>query len=178
MRLKQFIKENRCPDCKEGEYPVRHFKRKKVRDLNPKTNRMKNFKRQTWFKTNIPPEERTVKNIPRYNKGEGDLKCSYNEWLGLKGNGSDGTKGYDGKYYGWSHRAIWGFGVGDIIKPDTIGNKYQYSEENQRKYMEIMEKEGIDAADKFHKSIIFEPYTIETEDDARNHVIRFTKGVR
>lgn len=177
MRLKQFIREDRCPDCKEGEWPIRHLKRKKVRDLNPKTNRMKNFKRQSWFKTDIPPEKRSLDNIPRYEKGKGAPKCSYMEWLGLKGSGSDGPKGYDGRYYGWSHRAIWGFGVGDTIKPGHIGNKYQYSEETQRKYNEIWEKEGMDAADKFYKSITFDPYTIETEEEAKEHAIRFGKDV-
>lgn len=31
-------------------------------------------------------------------------------------------KGSDGKYYGWSHRAVHGFGVGDKITDDAIGN--------------------------------------------------------
>ena len=32
--------------------------------------------------------------------------------LGLKGQGS---KGYDGKYYGWSHRAVYGFGRNNFV---------------------------------------------------------------
>lgn len=29
----------------------------------------------------------------------------------------------NGKCYGWSHRAVYGFKIGDLIKSDTCGNE-------------------------------------------------------
>jgi len=175
MRLKQFIIEDAEPDVGEGEFAVRFRKKKKVPKLNKKTNRMKNSRQTRWFKTDIGPKDRSLDNLPRY--ADKNPKCTFQEWLGVKGGGSDGSKGTDGKFYGWSHRAIWGFGVGDEIKPDHIGNKYQYSKKNQDKYNDIWDNEGSDAADKFYKSITFDPYTIRTEKDAKEHAIRFGRSV-
>jgi len=104
-------------------------------------------------KKEIPKEKRTTKNIPRYATGK--PKMPYHEWLGVKGNGS---KGYDGKYYGWSHRAIYGFGVGDNVTGDSMAHK-DYKWEDSDK--------GIK-----HKS-----YIIKTDDDAKKHAIRFMKAV-
>jgi hypothetical protein len=53
----------------------------------------------------------------------------------------------DGKFYGWSHRAIYGFGVGDTVKADTMGN------------------EGG------------EEYVIKTDDQAKAAAIAFAKEV-
>lgn len=172
MRLREYITEKAIPDLKDGEYAVPYAKRKKVRDLNPKTNRMKNFKRMRYFKTDIPPEKRTFKNMPK------DGKCRFQDWLCIKGDQyTTGALGADGKYYGWSHRAVHGFGVGDVIKPGHIGNKYQYTKEAQDKYNKIADTEGYEAADKWMDSQTFEPYTIETEEDAKQHAIRFGKDV-
>jgi len=120
----------------------------------------------------IPEKDRTTKNLPRY--ADGKPKVTLNKWLGVKGQGG---KGYDGKFYGWSHRAIYGYGVGDLVKPGDIGNKYQYSKEAEEKHSEIMCKDGYEAADKWMDSIKFEPYTIKTEDEARDHAIRFGRAV-
>jgi len=101
-------------------------------------------------KTNIPPEKRSLNNLPRDSKGK--AKCKFTAWLGLKGNGS---KGSDGKYYGWSHRAITGIGVGDTIGPDHIAHKN---------------------ADKENKKDR-KPYKIKSDKDAQEHAKRFMKMV-
>lgn len=102
------------------------------------------------FKTNTPPEKRSLKNLPR--DGKGKPKCRFQKWLGLSGNGS---KGYDGKYYGWSHRAITGIGVGDTIGPDHMAHK------------------DVGKLDKKDRK----PYKIKSEDEAKEHAIRFMKMV-
>lgn len=33
-------------------------------------------------------------------------------------------KGADGKWYGWSHRAIGGFGVGDVVRKGDVAAEY------------------------------------------------------
>lgn len=121
----------------EEEYLVPKSKKKKVKDFNPKTNRMKKFKRTDYYKTNIPPEKRTFKNKPDVVK--------FQDWLGIKSSSlpgqavnSFGKSKYDGKWYGWSHRAVAGFKVGDIVKPDTCGNihpgkKWKIKTEEQAK---------------------------------------------
>lgn len=140
--------ERAKPDLKPGEYIVPHREREKVRHLNPKTNRMKNFKRVKWIKTNIPPEERTLRNIPKYSDGK--PKVTTTQWLEIKGKKRNpdsqvNTYGWaaNGKCYGWSHRAIHGFSVGeeitnkvcgfeDLKKPFKIKNKEQCEEIAQK----------------------------------------------
>lgn len=81
------------------------------------------------YKTSIAPEKRSLKNIPKDSKG--NSKVRFQEWLNIKkpteysdmaGYDASWGKGSDGKYYGWSHRAVHGFAVGDKVKTDTIGN--------------------------------------------------------
>ena len=120
----------------------------------------------------IPEEEHTFDNLPRY--ADGKPRVPFTQWLGIK---SAGDKGYDGKHYGWSHRAIHGFTVGEVVKPGTIGNKYQYSDEVEKKYIEMYKKEGFDVADKWLDDIKFEPYAIKTEKEAKDHAIRFARSV-
>jgi hypothetical protein len=88
------------------------------------------------FRTNIPPEKRSFKNLPKYSDGKSRVK--FQEWLHIKGEGgrnpSDCKKGQpptpnsygkssNGKWYGWSHRAVYGFKAGDEIKGDNLGKK-------------------------------------------------------
>lgn len=99
----------------------------------------------------IPKEKRTFKNLPRYATGKPKVK--FQEWLGLKGNGS---KGYDGRYYGWSHRAINSYGVNDKISGDDIGHvNYSFDDNNNDN----------------------QSYIIKTEDEAKKHAIRYGKNV-
>lgn len=172
MRLKQYITEAAKPELKDGEYAIPYIEKEKVRDFNKKTNRMKNFRRNRYFKTTIPPEERSFKNLPRYaNKKP---KCRFQDWLEIKGNPG---KGCDGKWYGYSHRAVYGFAVGDVIKKGSIGNKYQYSKEVLEELARLEITEGGEAADKYYKSITFEPYTIKTDQEAKEHAERFMRDV-
>lgn len=104
---------------------VKKLKGEKVKDLNPNTLRMKTYKRTAYIKTDVPMEKRTLDNIPRYaNKSP---KVHFKDWMGMKScsdtKHSVAKSEADGKYYGWSHRAIAGFAVGDTVKIDTCGNE-------------------------------------------------------
>lgn len=127
---------------------------------------------QKLYEDIVPNEKRTWGNMPKYSTGK--LKVPFKEWLGLKGQGS---KGHDGKFYGWSHRAVYGFKPGDTVKPGNIGNKHQYGIEIDKKYHKMIGKEGYKAADKWRSSITFEPYKIKDEADAKEHALRFAQGV-
>ena len=127
--------------------------------------------------TKIPPEKRTLKNLPRDSRGKSRVR--FQDWLGLKktrpSNHSVG-QAYDGAWYGWSHRAIRGFRVGDVIKPGDIGNKFQHSSKVEKKYRELLRR-GTKEADKYIDSIKFKPYRIKTEKEAFEHAERFAKNV-
>lgn len=132
---------------------VKRLKPDKVKDLNPNTLRMKTYKRVAYVKTDVPMEKRTYGNIPKY--ANGNPKVHFKDWLGIKGQKihsdhsaeSFGKADADGKWYGWSHRAIYGFGIGDVVKAKDIGNET-----------------GKD-------------YTIKTDDQAKQAAIAFAKDV-
>lgn len=111
-------------DYDKKTFIVKKLKPHKVKDLNPKTLRMKTYKRNDYLKTDIPMEKRTFKNLPRY--ADKKPKVHFRDWMGMKSCGdtrhSVAKAEADGKYYGWSHRAIAGFGVGDKVSADTCGN--------------------------------------------------------
>jgi hypothetical protein len=148
------IFEDKKPDLKEGEYAVRKRKPKKVLDFNPRTNRMKKFKRTQWFVTKIAPKDRTVENTPKDAKGF--PICTHQTWLMIKGErrtpnssvDSFGKSEANGRWYGWSHRAIASFGIGDVVKPTTSG---------------------------FER--LKEPFTINSEEKAREVAKRFAESV-
>ena len=116
----------------EKTWTVKKLHPKKVRDLNPKTNRMKNFKRNDYLTTDIPPEKRSFKNLPKYSTGKS--KVRFQDWLMIKGEKrqsghsaqSFGKSEADGKWYGWSHRAVYGFKKGDRIEGDNGGKKVEF----------------------------------------------------
>lgn len=141
-------------DVADTMYTVNMRKPKKVKDLNPNTNRIKTFKRVRKLTTTVPPEDRSTKNMPTY--ADGRSKVTHTEWLGIQtetgkarnGNTSSSFgKSTNGKWYGWSHRAIYGFKVGDTIKTTDCGNVDQ------------------------------EEYTIKTDDQARQAAIDFAEDV-
>ena len=140
-------------DYDDKTFLVKRLKPDKVKDLNPNTLRMKTYKRNAYIKTEVPMVKRTLGNLPRYSDKK--PKVHFKEWMGIKGEkinskhdvDSFGKAEADGKWYGWSHRAIYGFGIGDVVKPDTIGN------------------EGG------------KEYTIKTDDQARDAAIAFAKEV-
>ncbi len=169
----------------EKEYLISKIKKEKLKVLNPKTNRMKTKRITKYFPTKIEPKNRNFKNLPRYSNKK--PKCRFQDWLlikSLKRNSnhdtcSIGKSEADGKYYGWSHRAVYGFGIGDVIKPGNMGNKYQYSDKIQKKYNDMLNTVDVDydKVDKWLNSITFEPYIIKTEQEAKEHAIRFAKSV-
>ena len=183
-KLVQFATESAKPDLKEGEYTVALINKEVAKKLNPKTNRIKKFKTTKWLVTKIAPEDRTLKNRPRY--ADGKPKVTFQSWLeidGKKRNPDSSTTSYgwaaNKKCYGWSHRAISSFHIGKLIKPDTIGNKYEYGEKADKEYDKIMKKDGFDAADKWRKETLgnFKPYTIKTDKEAEDHAVRFARDV-
>jgi hypothetical protein len=189
-RKKNLIKKtsNKPVDLKDGEFTVPMKEKSKEARINPITGRQKKFKTKKWFITNIKPEDRTLNNLPRYAKqgtgrfSRGAPKVRFQDWLMFK----DGSRshhsvghGCDGKWYGWSHRAIHGFGIGDVIKPGHIGNKFEYGKEVDKKYEDMAKKHGYDIADKWRKDTCgkFEPYKIKTDDEAFAHAERFAADV-
>jgi hypothetical protein len=124
-------------DFVETTYTVPMIKREKHRKINPKTNREKNFKKIKQLVTKVPPEERSFKNIPKYSTGKN--KVTPQAWLEIKGEkthpdhsvASIGKSAADGKWYGWSHRAIYGFKAGDEVKGDSMGKKVDYPKYTQ-----------------------------------------------
>jgi hypothetical protein len=111
-------------DYDEKTFMVKKLKPHKVKDLNPETLRMKTYKRADYHKTEIPMEKRTLNNLPRYANKKPIVH--FRDWMGMKmdhkAGCSVGKAESDGKWYGYSHRAIAGFGVGDVVKADTCGN--------------------------------------------------------
>src|SRR6056297_2124572 len=116
------------PILKEGEYAVPYKNCKKTPQLNIKTGRIKKLPEKKYYITTIIPKDRTLENIPKY--ADKKPKIRFQDWLELKkypklyNKLDDYSWGWspNGKCYGWSHRAIHGFKIGDKIKPDTSGN--------------------------------------------------------
>ena len=84
------------------------------------------------FKTDIPLEKRSFKNLPKYANGRS--KVRFQDWLHIKpekrssshSEPSIGKSEADGKWYGWSHRAVYGFKKGDRVEGDSLGKKVDY----------------------------------------------------
>jgi hypothetical protein len=148
------ILEDKKPELKEGEYAIRKRKPKKVLALNPRTNRMKKFKRTQWIVTKVAPKDRTVRNVPKDAKGF--PVCTHQTWLEIEGERQSPSSSVDsfgksranGKWYGWSHRAIASFGIGDVVKPTTSGFDH-----------------------------LKEPFIIKTEEKAKEVAKRFARSV-
>jgi hypothetical protein len=100
-------------ELKDGEYKVPTKGKDKKFIRNPFTGRMKGKKLTKYIITKIPPEDRTFKNKPD--------NVRFQDWLLIKSNGGLGKSAADNKWYGWSHRAVSGFGIGDTVKPGTCG---------------------------------------------------------
>ena len=78
--------------------------------------------------TNIPPSKRSFENLPKY--ADGKSKVRFQDWLMIKGEGESKNpprshyfgKSENGKWYGWSHRAVYGFKPGDKVTKNTCGS--------------------------------------------------------
>jgi hypothetical protein len=115
------------------------------------------------YKTKEPLSKRSLKNIPKYSNGS--YKVRFQDWLHIKTEkNSFGKSEADGKWYGWSHRAIYGFGVGDEVKGDSLGKKIEYDK--------------LPNGDLDWDNGKYEPdFIIKTEDQARQVAITFAKNV-
>lgn len=69
-------------------------------------------------KTHVSPKDRSFKNLPRDSKGKAKVK--FQDWLEMNPCLHGLGKGSDGKWYGWSHRAVYGFQKGDKIKKGDV----------------------------------------------------------
>lgn len=93
-----------------------------------KNETVKSSNKTKYLETTIPPEERTLDNLPKYSDGK--PKVNRSKWLGLKKSPELWPKlknvawgwSSNGNCYGWSHRSIGCFKKGDKIRRDTIGN--------------------------------------------------------
>ena len=120
----------------------------------PKKNAHK-YKQQNkrYYKTNIKPKDRSFKNLPRDSKKKPIVR--FQDWLGLKQSSdftkksASGGKADNGKWYGYSHRAVYGFEPGMIVKKGHIAIK------PGRKL----------------------PYKIKNDEDAKWHAIEFSRQV-
>jgi hypothetical protein len=129
-KIKIFPKETNKPNIKleDGEYAIPLKNKSTKKQLNIKTGRLKKVKQNNYIKTTIKPEDRTLKNIPLY--ADGKPKVRFQSWLNLvkspklydKLNDVSWGWSSNGKCYGWSHRAIAGFKVGQTVPKDTSGN--------------------------------------------------------
>lgn len=84
-------------------------------------------------KTSVKPEDRELDNMPRFSNGKS--KVRFQDWLGIK-SGNGVGKSSNGKWYGWSHRAVYGFGIGDKVKKGDVaydGKEYTIKTEEQAK---------------------------------------------
>jgi len=84
-------------------------------------------------KTDVAPEDRELDNIPKFANGKNKVK--FQDWLGIK-SGNGVGKSTNGKWYGWSHRAVYGFGIGDTIKKGDVaynGREYTIKTDDQAK---------------------------------------------
>jgi len=114
---------------------------------------VKHISGKSILKTNIAPENRSLDNLPRDSNKK--AKCKFQDWLEIPKNCG---KGSDGKYYGWSHRAIYGFGKGDTVSGDSMAHKdYDWNDDE--------------------KGIKHQSYTIKSDKDAQKHAIRFMKEI-
>jgi len=156
-------------DYADKKYTVPMAKREKYKKINPKTNRMKNFKKTRQMVTEIPPEERSFKNIPKYASGKN--KVTPQAWLEIEAekakpehSATSFGKSANGKWYGWSHRAIYGFKAGDEVKGDSLGKKVEYPE-------------LPDGSPDFDKPSYEADFTIKDDSQAREVAIRFAENV-
>ena len=130
------------------------------------------------YRTTLPLSQRSFKNQPKYSDGKSRVR--FQDWLHIKGEGgrnpsdckkgqspihaSHGKSAADGKWYGWSHRAVYGFGVGDKVKGASAGKKVEYPQ--------------LPDGGKDFDNGKYEPdFTIKTDAQAREVALTFADSV-
>jgi len=154
----------------DNKYEIPMINKEVNRKLNPKTNRMKNFKQVRYHGTNVEPSDRSFKNIPKYATGKN--KVRFQDWLLIKGEKSSpnhsvnsiGKSEADGKWYGWSHRAVYGFKSGDKVAGDSGGKKVEYPKLK-------------DGTQDFDNGKYEADFTIKNDDHAKEVAITFADSV-
>ena len=139
-------------DQGSGQYKVPLIDKQKDKLLNPKTNRIKTFKTTRYLFTDIPPDKRDFKNLPRYaNKKP---KVRFQDWLEIDAKKLQPTHSVtswgwspNGKCYGWSHRAVHGFSIDEVVKTDTLGNS------SGQEYVIKTKEQAEQAAKNFAKDV-------------------------
>jgi len=92
-----------------------------------------------------------------------------------KGSGEDANGGWgftcslafhpvEKKWYGWSHRAMFGFGVGDVVKKGDVVNSSGWTDEWLKEHPEDDTSLPVG-------------FTAKTLDDAKTMAIAFAEGV-
>lgn len=157
MRLREYLQQYKVT-ISEGEillaeelYEIPKLEKQKLKKLNPKTNRMKTSRKTKFHKTKVAPKDRTLKNLPRYSDNKSIVRSQ--DWLEIdtsKSKAKNWGWGCDGKCYGWSHRAVFGFSKGH-----KVNSKDHIGRDTKRKL----------------------PYTIKSDKNAEQHAIRFAKEV-
>ena len=77
---------------------------------------------------------------------------------------SIGKSNIDGKWYGWSHRAIFGFEIGDTVKEGDCTASSGWTEEYLKEHPE--ENQSLPVG-----------FTAKTEEDAKKMAIAFADSV-
>lgn len=162
MRLKKYVESD--------TYEIPMLKREKHKKINPKTNREKTFTHIRYLKTGISPKDRTLKNLPRY--ADGKPKVHFSDWMLIDKDKIDGVSvpnigrsKADGRWYGWSHRAISSFGIGDKIEGDNMGKKVEYPK---------LPNGEVDFDNGKYES----DFTVKTDGQAKRCAINFANSVR
>lgn len=120
--------------------------------------------------TDIPPNERDHENIPDHLADKVDLR----RWLQIKGEGGKMTKdgkfiphsygkAANGKWYGWSGKSIYGYGVGDEVSGENMGKFVKYRKKD----------DGNPDPD---RPIYQRDYVIASDDQAKKAAINFAKN--
>lgn len=68
------------------------------------------------------------------------------------------------KWYGWSHRAIYGFGIGDVVEEGDVTNSSGWTDEYLEQHPELDTRLPVG-------------FKAETLEDAKRMAIAFAEGV-
>jgi hypothetical protein len=99
------------------------------------------------IKTKIKPEDRELSNLPKFSTGKS--KVRFQDWLELSDYIQDNVaKSSNGKWYGWSHRAVHGFAIGDKVKKGDCGYEYK-----KKEYTIKTDEQAQEAATNFADSV-------------------------
>ena len=150
----------------------------KFKDYADQQYEVPRIKSNKPYRTDIKPADRSFKNLPKY-KGTDKSRVRFQDWLEIKGEGGrnpgDCKKGQspqphshgraaNGKWYGWSHRAVYGFKTGDKVEGDSGAKKVDYPK-------------LPDGNNDWDNGKYEDDFTIRDDDHAKEVAIRFADSV-